>query len=129
MIGDIYRQAERLEQLIREILDASQIDSGKIPLDIRELDLKELLASVIEELGTQIEQRKLSISLPAGLPRARADWAKLHQVVVNLLTNAIKYSPEGAPVRLSAAQQADMIRVEVKDSGIGIRKEDLARLF
>jgi signal transduction histidine kinase len=129
MIGDIHHQAERLEQLIREILDASQIDSGRTQLVLHDVDLKELFAEVADELETQLQGRKLVTKLPSRLPRVRADYAKLRQVGVNLLTNAIKYSPEGAPVSLKASVQSELVRVEVKDQGIGIRPEDLGRLF
>jgi signal transduction histidine kinase len=129
MTGDIYRQAERLEQLIREILDASQIDSGRTPLDIQDVNLRDLVPEVEEELETQLQGRHLKVQLPARLPRVRGDYAKLRQIVINLLTNAIKYSPEGAPVSLKASLQSELVRVEVKDQGVGIRSEDLGRLF
>jgi signal transduction histidine kinase len=129
MTGDIYRQAERLEQLIREILDASQIDSGRTPLDIQDVNLRDLVPEVEEELETQLQGRKLKVQLPARLPKVRGDYAKLRQIVINLLTNAIKYSPEGAPVSLKASLQSELVRVEVKDQGVGIRSEDLGRLF
>ena len=129
MIGDIAKQAERLEQLIRDILDASQIDSGRINLDVTGVDLKEILAEVLDELQPQLGGRKVALNLPRWLPRVSADPAKLRQVLVNLVTNAIKYSPEAAGVSVSVTARPESITVDVKDRGIGIRKEDLGRLF
>jgi signal transduction histidine kinase len=129
MIGDVYRQAERLEQLIREILDASQLDSGRMPVEIQPTRLKDVIGEVLDELETQLEGRKVTIKLPADLPMVAADWAKLAQILVNLLTNAVKYSPEGAPVAVRASSRDGLVRVEVKDQGIGIKAEDQGRLF
>lgn len=129
MIGDIYQQAERLEKLIREILDASQIDSGRMPLAVEATNLKEVVGEVLDELQTQIATRKVTIDIARGLPDVSADRAKLAQVLVNLLTNAIKYSPEGAPVLVRASLAGGMVRVDVTDKGVGIRQEDLGRLF
>ena len=129
MIGDIFAQAERLEQLIREILDASQLDSGKMRLDVEDVILRDALAGVMDELATQLEGRRLNLKLPKRLPLVRADSAKLHQVLVNLVTNAIKYSPEASPLEVSAAADGGSVRVDISDHGIGIREEDLSRLF
>ncbi|MHB8509476.1 MAG: sensor histidine kinase [Candidatus Dormibacteria bacterium] len=129
MIGDIYRQAERLEALIREILDASQIDSGRMPLDMRAVNLRDVVAEVLDELQTQTESTPLKIEVPTTVPHVTADHAKLAQIFVNLITNAVKYSPEGAPVTIRAVKRDSMVRVEVTDKGVGIREEDLGRLF
>ena len=129
MIGDIYKQAERLETLIKEILDASHIDSGRIQMDIGAVDLREAVGEVLDDLETQLEGRKLTVKLEAGLPPVQADAAKLRQILVNLITNAIKYSPVTAPVVLGATPEKNRVRVSVKDQGIGIRKEDRDRLF
>jgi signal transduction histidine kinase len=129
MMGDIFRQAERLEQLIREILDASQIDSGRMSLEVTELDLRDVVGEVLDELATQLNGRKLRVAVARTVPHVMADRAKLHQIVVNLLTNAIKYSPATGAVSLGASSLRGKVRVEVKDHGIGIREEDIGRLF
>jgi len=129
MMGDIYRQAERLEVLIREILDASQIDSGRMPLEAAPVDLKDTVAEVLDELQTQTADASLLVKIPAGLPKVWADSPKLRQILVNLITNAIKYSPQRPSVVLSAAVHDHKVRVEIKDRGIGIKAEDQTRLF
>ncbi|MEA2683526.1 MAG: hypothetical protein QOK05_1854 [Chloroflexota bacterium] len=129
MLQDIYRQAERLELLIREILDASHIDTGRVPLVLGPVRLRDLVDDVVAELEAQLEGRQVRIDVDESLPPVNADETKLRQVLVNLLTNAIKYSPGGAPVTLEASPASDMVRVAVKDHGIGIKESDMARLF
>ena len=98
-------------------------------LDLIGVDLKGAVGDVLDELQTQLDDRRLSVSFPKTLPQVRADPAKLRQVLVNLITNAIKYSPDAAPVTVRASAGADAVRVEIRDQGIGIRQEDLNRLF
>jgi signal transduction histidine kinase len=129
MMGDIYRQAERLEVLIREILDASQIDSGRMPLDLAPVDLRDTVAEVLDELQTQTVEADLLVKIPARLPKVWADAPKLRQILVNLITNAIKYSPQRTSVVLTASVVDQAVRVEIKDRGIGIKSEDQTRLF
>lgn len=129
MMGDIYRQAERLEVLIREILDASQIDSGQMPMELAPVDLKDTVAEVLDELQTQTADTNLLVRIPARLPKVSADAAKLRQILVNLITNAIKYSPQHTSVVLTASVHDQAVRVEIKDRGIGIKSEDQTRLF
>jgi len=129
MMGDIYRQAERLEVLIREILDASQIDSGRMPLELAPVDLKDTVAEVLDELQTQTADTNLLVRIPTRLPKVSADAAKLRQILVNLITNAIKYSPQRTSVVLTASVHDQAVRVEIKDRGIGIKSEDQTRLF
>jgi signal transduction histidine kinase len=129
MLGDIYKQAERLEVLIREILDASQLDSGRMPLEPYEVDLRSTLAEVLDELQSQLGETRLTVRLPATLPKVRADKRKLSQILVNLITNAVKYSPEGSSVVVTATVGDGAVRVGIKDRGIGIKPEDQHRLF
>jgi signal transduction histidine kinase len=129
MLHDIYRQAERLELLIREILDASHIDTGRVPLDLRPVDVGWLLDEVLHELEAQVEGRDIVVNVDTELPRVVADESKLRQVIVNLITNAIKYSPGGEPVTIEAVPAQDSVRVTIRDQGIGIKESDMGRLF
>ncbi|MFN2464078.1 MAG: ATP-binding protein [Candidatus Dormibacteria bacterium] len=129
MLLDIYRQAERLELLIREILDASHIDTGRVPLDMGPVRLLQLVGDVLHELEAQVEGRDIVVNVTETLPSVTADEGKLRQVLVNLITNAIKYSPGAEPVIIEAVPAADTIRVTVRDHGIGIKESDMGRLF
>jgi signal transduction histidine kinase len=129
MVEDIFKQAERLETLIKEILDASQLDSGRTQVDLREVDIAAAVGEVLDDLDTQLDGRKLSVRLERGLPHVMADPDKLRQIFVNLITNAIKYSPDSSAVVVQAIPNQDWVRVSVKDHGIGIKREDRDRLF
>jgi signal transduction histidine kinase len=129
MIGDIYKQAERLEMLIKEILDASQLDSGRAQVTLQDIFLSDAIDEAVDDLETQVSGRKLTIKLDPELPRVKADPAKLRQILVNLLSNALKYSPDSSAVLVQATPYREWVRVSIKDHGIGIRKEDRERLF
>src|SRR5258708_1418758 len=129
MMDDIYKQAERLELLIREILDTSQLDSGRVMLDPAPVDLKETVAEVLDELQSQTAEADLLVKIPARFPMVWADGPKLRQILVNLITNAIKDSPQHTTVLLTPTVQDQVVRVAVKDRGIGIKSEDQSRLF
>lgn len=129
MIGDIYKQAERLEALIKDILDASHLDSGRMEVEVHPVALRQALSEVLDELEGPLQGRKLMVKVPARLPSVAADRAKLRQVLVNLMTNALKYSPDASPVSIKAAVEDSKVRVAVTDRGSGIKPEDLGRLF
>ncbi len=129
MTEDILKQAERLENLIKEILDASQLDSGRIQVNLKDVDMTEALGEVLNDLETQINGRKLSVKLERRLPHVKADPAKLRQILVNLISNALKYSPDSSAVMVQATPYENWVRVSIKDHGIGIKKEDRDRLF
>jgi len=129
MLLDIYRQAERLELLIREILDASHIDTGRVPLDLGPVRLLPLIDEVLSDLESQVEGRDIVVNVLESLPAVTADEGKLRQVLVNLITNAIKYSPDGKPVIIEATPGPDTVRVTIRDHGVGIKESDMGRLF
>ena len=119
---------DRLNNLIEELLDVSKIQSGKLPMHISSFNFDEMLSSAIEEVQhtslnhTIIKSGKTNIPVPG-------DMERLKQVVINLLTNAVKYSPKADEVFVNVAQENGEIKVSVKDSGIGIRKESIEKIF
>jgi PAS domain S-box-containing protein len=128
-LATVNEQAERLARLVDDLLQVSRIDAGRVRLDREDLSL----AGVVEELMGQFHSRwgarRFVVDLPPDLPPVRADRAKLEEILINLIDNAIKYSPEGAPVRVAARPAGDEIEVAVEDRGIGIAPEDVAHLF
>ena len=130
-VGIIKRESEHLGRLIEDILDLSRIEGGKWKVKKEWLHLAELaeetagrLASKAESLGVD-----LRLEMPADLPAIQGDPGRLAQVMLNLVDNALKYTPAGGSVTVAAEDLGQSVRVKVIDTGAGIPKIDLPRLF
>ena len=125
----IEEESDKLADLIDNLLDASRIQAGVLDLEISEVALGQLAAKVVSRLKPQTKGHRLVLALPDDLPAASGDPERLEAVFYNLLTNAIKYSPDGGEIRVGGhATEADVI-VHVADQGVGIASEDAERLF
>ena len=129
-IRSVYNSGTHLLQLINGILDFSRIEAGKLEMVSEELDLHELIDECIESSMplARGKQLKLEKNIPLELPRLVADRTKVKQILLNLLSNAIKFTTQGR-VLVGVQAEPEAVRVRVSDTGIGIRAEDLARLF
>jgi signal transduction histidine kinase len=123
-------QSERLSRLVEQLLDLSRLESGDIPFDRGEVDVRELVQQVVSELhvGTQGRVR-VAEDIPDDLPAAWADRERLHQVVFNLLDNAVRFTPAGGTVTVSAEAERGRVRVHVRDTGPGIPPGHLPHVF
>lgn len=121
---------DRLGRLINDVLDLQKIESGKMEYDIRENDINEVVASVSRAMGLLAKEKNLDLAVEAGgdVPRAMFDRDKIIQVITNLLSNAITYTEKGN-ITVSTKREGDMVHVMVRDTGAGIRAEDMHRLF
>jgi signal transduction histidine kinase len=124
-------QSERLGRLVEEVLDLSRLESGDVPLERRELPLAPLVSEVLSEIEVVRADRHVEVAseVPADLPPALADRARVHQVLFNLLDNAVRFTPEGGHVDVSASRHNGSVEVRVSDTGVGIPSEHLPRLF
>lgn len=122
------QSVNRLNELIIELLDASKIKLGKLNYTITTFDFNEMISSTIENL--QLTSLKHTI-IKSGkvFDEVTGDKERLQQVVINLLSNAIKYSPHADKVFITIEQQKDSIKVAVKDTGLGIAREHLKKIF
>ena len=129
-IRSVHNSGTHLLQLINGILDFSRIEAGKLEMMSEELDLHELIDECIESSMplARGKQLKLEKNIPLELPRLIADRTKVKQILLNLLSNAIKFTTQGR-VLVGVQAEPEAVRVRVSDTGIGIRAEDLARLF
>jgi signal transduction histidine kinase len=131
--GKVLESAERLAQLINDLLDAAKLDRGQLTFKVGAIDLGELAAFAIEHVQPLAKQKGLKVEadLPDGLPRVSADADRLAQVLGHLFENAVKFTPAGGSIGLRVlAEPGDRIAiVEVWDTGIGIPREAHARLF
>lgn len=130
-------EVDALTQIVSELLQLSRIESGRVPFQMQPTKPEEIIDSAVERLLLQADRAELTINVdcPPGLPAVLADLARLEQVVVNLLHNAIKFTPSGGEVSIKVGQQDDdqkdggMVLFSVSDTGIGIESEDLPRIF
>ena len=126
--GDILRSGRHLLDVINSVLDLSKSESGKMILDIRDVDMREILRDCATMVGEQAAEAGLEFALRGieGELPLRGDPAKLRQVFLNLLSNAIKFTPRGGYIWVEARRGAAGVSVTVGDSGIGMSPEDLA---
>jgi two-component system phosphate regulon sensor histidine kinase PhoR len=126
----VEEESDRLSRIIDDLLDLSRIESGRIKLKMENVNLAELIKKNVETIIGQAEEKHLNLKmrLPEELPELYADPDKISQVIINLLGNAIKYTKEGE-VTISARRDDGRVLVEVADTGIGISKDDLPKVF
>ncbi|MGH9835760.1 MAG: ATP-binding protein, partial [Blastocatellia bacterium] len=124
-------ESERLERLMRDLTDLSRIESGEAAPHLAPVNIEEIILSVAESFRLTAEARDQSFKtdIAPGLPLLRADAEQVKRVLDNLLSNAIRHTPRGGEIRITAAQREDYISISVADTGHGIPPEYLARLF
>jgi signal transduction histidine kinase/DNA-binding LytR/AlgR family response regulator len=127
----LVRNSRQLLALVNDILDLSKIQAGKMTLRLEPLDLRAELETAVQSVSQLARERDITLSLQVApaLPPLEADPFRLQQMLGNLLTNAVKFTPAGGRVALSARGERDEVVVTVEDTGIGIKREDLPRLF
>ncbi len=126
----IYSSGSHLLDLISDVLDLSRVEAGKVNLRIEAFDLLELITSCLRLVDVRAKQAKLMllVGIEPGLNSICADRRSLFQIIINLLTNAIKFTPAGGAVTISAAKRSNGIMLRVEDTGVGIASDDLSRL-
>lgn len=129
VIQSAERQINRLSHLIQNTLEISQINAGRLKLELEEFDLVELVTSIAHEMEEQLTlaKCKLEISSPAALI-GYWDRFRIEQVVVNLLTNAMKFG-SGKPIELFVGEEKSRAVIKIRDHGIGVSKDDQAKIF
>jgi signal transduction histidine kinase len=129
--NQIHREADRLSRLVDDLQELSRVEAKAYSLDIRSVAVSNLVQTTIKRLSPQATAKRISLhsSLPADLPALQADEDRITQVLVNLVANAIQYTPDGGDVTISAVREVDEIHISVRDTGIGIPPEHLANLF
>jgi signal transduction histidine kinase len=132
MVSMMERNTQSLIELVNDLLDASKLESGTMRLDLAEVELRPLVEDLRETMLPMAREKEIEFeaTVPDDLPLLRADRAKLRRVLVNLVSNALKFTPRGGHIEISAALDGGgSARVSVADTGVGIPAEDIARLF
>ncbi len=127
----IYNHAERLTSLISDLLTLSQLESGKLELNMQPTTIHGALNRACSLLETKARDKEISLrkEIDEESPSVLADLGRLEQVFINLLDNAIKYTPQNGVIVVTAKDQGEIVRIDVTDTGIGIPAKDLPRIF
>jgi signal transduction histidine kinase len=142
MAGDVSEKQEKLLarakertrgllNLIKDLLDVSKIEAGRMVQYKEPLTLQEIIQRVVDLMRVEAENKKIDLQFPAPSqnPLIHADRTSMEGVFTNLISNSIKYTPEGGKVWVTLAEEGGFAKASVSDTGIGIKKEDLSRIF
>jgi PAS domain S-box-containing protein len=129
LAGEIYNDSQRLNRMITDMLDFDRLEAGKLKLDLRALDINEMVKDAVEHASVSTKTHTFEVELLPGLPFVLGDQDRLTQVLTNLMSNAIKYSPKGGEIRVCTRVNSGCAEVSVIDHGSGIPPEFISRLF
>jgi len=120
-----------LLNLIKDLLDLSKIEAGKMVQYKEPLTLQEVIQRVVDLMRIEADNKKIDLqfSSPPKVPLINADRNSMEGIFTNLISNAIKYTPEGGKVWVTLAEEGGFVKATVSDTGIGLKKEDLSRIF
>ena len=125
----IYEEAKRLDRLVHNLLEMSRLQSGEVKINMEWYVLEEVIGCALAQLDSQLQDHPVSISLPTDLPLVQIDALLLERVVINLLENAMKYTPPGTPVEISGRLNDNELLVTVADQGPGLPVGQEERIF
>lgn len=128
---EIYLEAERLERLVNDLQELSRVEAGAFELNLKPVLLKDMVAGIVKRLEIQFEEKNVGLEtgLPAELPAVLADEDRLNQVFLNLVGNALQYTPSGGLVKITAKELHNEVTISVADNGVGIPGEHLQNIF
>ncbi|MCI8594617.1 MAG: cell wall metabolism sensor histidine kinase WalK [Oscillospiraceae bacterium] len=130
-LGVILNETQRMTGLVQDLLVLSRLDSGRTELQLSEVDMRALLKETGQAnlMEARRHHHTLTVDVPDVLPTVRADRDRILQVLMNVVSNAIKYTPDGGTIRISAGFARREVWVEVEDNGIGVPPEERSRIF
>jgi signal transduction histidine kinase len=131
MVTMMERNTQSLIELVNDLLDASKLESGTMRLDVSSIDLRNVVDELRETMEPLAREKGLTLeeAIAPDLPPVEADRAKLRRILVNLLSNALKFTNRGGRVEVKAEKMGEQVMISVRDTGVGIAPEDVARLF
>ncbi|HET6318951.1 MAG TPA: ATP-binding protein [Chloroflexota bacterium] len=129
LLAEIEEEADRLDRLVTNLLDASRLEAGGVTMHAQAQDLGELLGSVVDRLRPLLVGRPVRVEVAENLPTVTCDYAQIEQVLANLVENAAVHTQPGTPIIARAMPANGAVRVEVADNGPGIPEDERERLF
>jgi len=129
LVDNAREEAERLNRLVGNLLDMTRIEAGALKVAREPCDVQDVIGAALEPLDDRLRNRPLTVDIPPDLPLVPMDFVLIAQVLLNVLDNALKYSPPDAPVEVLARVEGPEAHVQVADRGVGIPPDDLSRVF
>jgi two-component system sensor histidine kinase KdpD len=129
LVETAHGEALRLNRLLANVLEMSRLEAGALQVRSEPQSLEEVVGAALTRLEDRLEGRDVTTDLPDSLPLVAFDPVLIEQVLVNLIENATKYSPHGAPIEIRARMGDGCAEVEVADRGPGVRERDAGRIF
>jgi two-component system sensor histidine kinase KdpD len=129
LIETAYEEAHRLNRLVSNLLDMTRLEAGAMRVARELTDVQDLIGSALGQIENRLADRKVHVDASPELPLVPLDFVLVVHALVNLLDNALKYSPEGSPIDIQAKIDAGEVQISVLDRGIGIPPGDLSRVF
>jgi two-component system, OmpR family, sensor histidine kinase KdpD len=129
LIENARQEADRLNRLVGNLLDITRLEAGAVQVNREPAEIEDVIGASLEELNGRLGGRPVQVSVPRDLPLVPLDFKLMVQVLINLIDNAIKYSPPDSPIEVRATKQDHAIEIQVADRGAGIPPADLKRVF
>ncbi len=129
LIETAVEEADRLNRLVGNLLDMTRLESGAMHFKKEALDIQDVVGSALEEMGSRLGNRAIQIEIPSELPLVQLDFVLVERVLVNVIDNALKYSPADTSIEIKAQAAGAFLEITVADRGTGIPSEDLIRIF
>ncbi len=129
LLDSISEESERLGRLVANLLDMTRFESGSVNLTRDACPLEEITGAALHRLETELRGREVNVNVPHDLPLVFVDEVLVGHVFVNILENALKYTPSGSPIEITARKEGDAISVEVRDHGPGFEAGEEDRIF
>jgi signal transduction histidine kinase len=130
-LDETLAQINQMSEMVENLLTLARADEGRAPLAVEESDLRDLVADVAETAGMLGESAGITVTsdIPRHAVRLAVDRHRIREMLLNLVTNAIKYTPQGGAVALRLAEEVDAVSLAVRDTGIGVAPGDLPHIF
>ncbi len=129
LIETAREEAERLNRLVGNLLDITRLEAGAVQIHRQECDIQDLIGSALEQVGNPLKNRLVNVDIPAKIPLVSLDFVLFSRVLVNIIDNALKYSPADKPIDIQVRVNKAELEISIADRGEGIPTEDLERIF
>ncbi len=129
LLKTAYEESDRLNRLVGNLLDMTRMEAGALRISRKPCELRDVLGVSLDQLREEIGFRDIRVNIPSDFPELCVDFSFMMKVFLNLIDNALKYSPQNAPIDIKAVLIRDKVNIEIKDQGIGVPNSDLTHIF